>query len=77
MLNFISESNQMIFFVRHICLLDIFWANSLDTPQRAKWNMAKQPTGNETMLIIVNMPNDRAHTIMTNRLRCALYIANH
>lgn len=61
----------MIFFVRHIRLLDIVWANSLDTPKRAKWNMAKQPTGNETMLIIVNKPNDRAHTIMTNRLRYA------
>lgn len=60
----------MILFVRHVRLLDILWANSLDTPKRAQWNMAKQPTGDETMLIIVNMPNDRAHTIMANRLRC-------
>lgn len=53
---------NVIFFV----LLDIFWAILLDTPKTAKWNMANS---NETMSLIVNKPNDRAHTIMTNRMR--------
>lgn len=62
------------FFSNHIRLLDKFWAIMLDTPKRAKWNMANS---NETMSIIVNIPNDRAHTIMANsNTRCSSQIIN-